>query len=82
MVDRLDLVVLLGLAWALGGALVSTPVARIAVAIMLLPILMVPAAWYGGWWLIPADLAWLAIEVGGLRPDRAHAATGASNGMS
>jgi hypothetical protein len=35
---------------------------RIAVAIIVLPILFV-LAWEGGWWLIPADLVWLVIEV-------------------
>jgi hypothetical protein len=53
----------LGVAWAVGGALVWTPLARIVVTIVMLPILLVPLAWYGGWWLIPADLAWLALEL-------------------
>lgn len=35
---------------------------RIAVALALLPILFI-TAWEGGWFLIPADLVWLAIEV-------------------
>ena len=35
---------------------------RIALAVGTLPLLFV-AAWEGGWWLIPADLAWLVIEV-------------------
>jgi hypothetical protein len=32
---------------------------RVALAILLLPIL----AFTGGWWLVPADLAWLALEL-------------------
>lgn len=35
---------------------------RIVVAVALLPVLFL-LAWEGGWWLIPADLAWLAIEI-------------------
>jgi hypothetical protein len=31
-------------------------------AVALLPVLF-QAAWVGGWYLIPADLAWLAIEI-------------------
>ena len=50
---------------ALGWAVVSryrypfTRAQRIALAILLLPIL----AFTGGWWLVPADLAWLALEL-------------------
>ncbi len=36
--------------------------ARIALALALLPVLFL-LAWEGGWWLIPADLAWLVIEL-------------------
>jgi hypothetical protein len=36
--------------------------ARITMAVALLPVLF-QAAWVGGWYLIPADLAWLAIEI-------------------
>jgi hypothetical protein len=35
---------------------------RITLALGLLPILFL-LGWEGGWWLIPADLAWLVIEV-------------------
>lgn len=37
---------------------------RIALALGLLPILFL-TGWEGGWWLIPADLVWLAIELVG-----------------
>ena len=40
--------------------------ARVALALGVLPFLLA-AAWEGGWWLIPADLAWLAIELLGRR---------------
>jgi hypothetical protein len=62
--------VVLGVAWLL--ARVPVPRnrgARIAVAIALLPILYL-AAWEGGWYLIPAALAWLAIEVADRGPTR------------
>ena len=48
--------------WLFGGRLVPTRAHRIAAALLLLPVLVV-LAWEGGWWLIPADLAWLAIEI-------------------
>jgi hypothetical protein len=32
-----------------------------SLALVALPVLLVPLAWWGGWWLISADLAWLAI---------------------
>jgi len=35
---------------------------RMAAALILLPVLLVPLAFWGGWWLIPADLAWLLLE--------------------
>jgi hypothetical protein len=35
---------------------------RIALALVMLPVLYV-FLWEGGWWLIPADLAWLVIEL-------------------
>jgi hypothetical protein len=52
----------LALVWLVGGAMVPSRTARIVVGIMLLPLLFL-LAFEGGWWLIPADLAWLAIEV-------------------
>jgi hypothetical protein len=30
-------------------------------ALIALPVLVLPLAWWGGWWLIPADLAWLLV---------------------
>jgi hypothetical protein len=59
----------LALGWLVGGALLPRRWQRIAVAILLLPVLVL-LAFEGGWWLIPADLAWLAIEVADTRPDR------------
>ena len=35
---------------------------RIALPLALLPVLFL-LAWEGGWWLMPADLAWLVIEL-------------------
>jgi hypothetical protein len=62
--------VVLSVAWLLSRVPVPRiRTARIAVAIALLPILFL-AAWEGGWYLIPADLAWLAIEVAGRSPAR------------
>jgi hypothetical protein len=52
----------LALAWFVGGAMVPTRAARIVAGILLLPVLFL-LAFEGGWWLIPADLAWLAIEI-------------------
>ena len=40
----------------------TTKGARVALALGVLPLLLA-AAWEGGWWLIPADLAWLAVEL-------------------
>jgi len=54
----LVLVLLTGRRWLSG----STSTIRIAVALVLLPLLAI-AVWEGGWFLIPADLVWLAIEV-------------------
>lgn len=48
--------------WLFGGRLVPTRAHRIAAALLLLPLLVV-LAWEGGWWLIPADLAWLLIQI-------------------
>jgi len=54
--------VVLTLAWLFGGAMVPTRSHRITVALLLLPVLLVLAG-EGGWWLIPADLVWLAIGI-------------------
>jgi formate hydrogenlyase subunit 3/multisubunit Na+/H+ antiporter MnhD subunit len=51
----------------------STRALRIAVALALLPLLFI-AVWEGGWFLIPADLAWLAVEVAD-RGSVAHGST-------
>ena len=59
----------LALIRVVGGALVPTRGHRIATAILVLPVLVLFGT-LGGWWLIPADLAWLAIEV----MDRGHVA--------
>ena len=40
---------------------------RIAIAIGLLPVLVL-LGWEGGWWLIPADVAWLVVELADGRP--------------
>jgi hypothetical protein len=55
--------VVLALIWLVGR--VAPPRSRaasIAIAVGLLPVLLL-LAWEGGWWLIPADLAWLTITV-------------------
>jgi hypothetical protein len=61
--------IVLALGWLFGGPLLPTRSHRIAAAILLLPVLVL-LAFEGGWWLIPADLAWLAIEVADRRPER------------
>ncbi len=35
---------------------------RIAIALGLVPVLIL-LGWEGGWWLIPADIAWLVVEL-------------------
>jgi predicted membrane protein len=52
----------LALLWAWSRRVKTTRTSRIAGALVLLPILFL-LAFEGGWWLIPADLAWLAIEL-------------------
>lgn len=54
----------LALAWLTHGSLLSssTRAFRIGVALVLLPLLLI-TAWEGGWLLIPADLAWIAVEL-------------------
>jgi hypothetical protein len=48
--------------WLTLRVVVTTRGRRIAMALVLLPILFL-LVFEGGWYLIPADLAWLAIEV-------------------
>ncbi len=54
--------VAIGIAWLAGRVSGITRMHRMAAALILLPVLLVPLAWWGGWWLIPADLAWLLLE--------------------
>jgi hypothetical protein len=55
--------VILALIWFVGRATLSRDrTQRVALAVGLLPVLVL-LAWEGGWWLIPADLAWLVIEL-------------------
>ena len=54
--------IMLGLVWAVGRGQPQTRRGRIGFALVLLPFLFL-TGWEGGWWLIPADLAWLVIEV-------------------
>jgi hypothetical protein len=55
-------VVALVAVWAWGRGVQTTRTWRIAASLVLLPILFL-LAFEGGWWLIPADLAWLAVEL-------------------
>jgi hypothetical protein len=53
--------VVLALLWLFGRHVLPPDYGvRAAVAIALLPVLFM-LAWWGGWWLIPADLAWLVL---------------------
>jgi hypothetical protein len=52
----------LAVGWVWGHSVRTTRTWRIAASLVLLPILFL-LAFEGGWWLIPADLAWLAIEL-------------------
>lgn len=55
--------IVLAAIWLVGRhATPRTKGARIALAIGAMPFL-VAAGWEGGWWLIPADLAWLVLEL-------------------
>jgi hypothetical protein len=54
--------VVLSIAWLFGRYLLPARSHRIAAAIVLLPVLAL-LGWEGGWWLIPADLVWLIIEL-------------------
>ena len=53
--------VVLALAWIVGRRDPGTRELRMTTAVVLLPVLFL-LGWEGGWWLIPADLAWLVIE--------------------
>ena len=52
----------LAVTWVLTRSMTITRGQRIGIAIGLLPVLYL-LAFEGGWWLIPADLVWLAIEL-------------------
>ena len=52
----------LAVTWVLTRFMTITRGQRIGIAIGLLPVLYL-LAFEGGWWLIPADLAWLATEL-------------------
>lgn len=47
--------------WAVGRAIPTTQDQRLTAGLILLPILVV-TAFEGGWWLIPADVAWIVVE--------------------
>ncbi len=53
--------VVLALAWIFSRRDPGTREQRMTLAVLLLPVLFL-LGWEGGWWLIPADLAWLVIE--------------------
>lgn len=53
--------VVLGVVWVIGRRDSGTRELRLTAAVLLLPLLFL-LGWEGGWWLIPADLAWLVIE--------------------
>jgi hypothetical protein len=56
-------VVILALVWSLGRAgLAWDRTLRVTIAVGLLPVLFL-LAWEGGWFLVPADIAWLVIEL-------------------
>jgi hypothetical protein len=58
----------LALAWAYVTAYRDplTRTQRIALGILLLPLLVLGTP--GGWWLVPADLAWISLELLDPRP--------------
>ena len=54
---------ILALVWSLGRAgLARDRTLRVTIAVGLLPVLFL-LAWEGGWCLVPADIAWLVIEL-------------------
>jgi TctA family transporter len=57
----------LALLWGWSHSVKTTRRSRIVGALVLLPVLFL-LAFEGGWWLIPADLAWLAMELVDRRP--------------
>ena len=57
----------LAVLWVWSRRVKTTRATRIAASLVLLPILFL-LAFEGGWYLIPADLAWLAIELVDRRP--------------
>lgn len=61
--------VVLGVGWFFGGVMLPLRSHRIIAAVILLPVLVM-LAFEGGWWLIPADVAWLVIEVVDTKPRR------------
>ncbi len=63
--------------WAAGRMIPTTRDQRIGVGLILLPLLFV-AAFEGGWWLIPADIAWIAVEWKDRRRSVGAIATGPS----
>lgn len=54
--------VALTLAWLFGCFMLRERSHRIAAGVLLLPVLVL-LGWEGGWWLIPAGIAWLIIEL-------------------
>jgi len=58
--------------WVVGRMYPWTRRTRIVVGLALLPLLFL-LVFEGGWWLIPADLAWLAIEIADHGPGAANA---------
>ena len=50
------------LLWVAGRRLNLTPGQRLVGAIVALPVLFL-LVWEGGWFLIPADVAWLLVEL-------------------
>jgi hypothetical protein len=53
--------VILAVARSIGRRDPGTRRQRIVFAVALLPILLL-LGWEGGWWLVPADLAWICVE--------------------
>jgi hypothetical protein len=51
----------LSLLWVVGRGVTSTRRQRLGSAVLLLPLLLL-SGYEGGWWLIPADAAWIVIE--------------------
>ena len=53
--------IMLATVWLLGHTLPIPRESRLLLAVALLPLLF-QAGFLGGWWLLPANLTWLAIE--------------------